>query len=166
MDTGTAIIVVIIITICILPFILLIRGRKMKEKQLLSYISSIAQQHQSKLTQYEFCSDFIIGLDEIASRVFFLKKRNDTVTSKQINFTNIDNCKVIRTLKTKNSNDRNYQEIDKLELCFTPITKYHPDIFLELYNSNERMQLGIELPLIEKWSKIVNIKIMELKTVG
>lgn len=165
MDTGTAITVAIIIAICILPFLLLIRNRKMKEKQLLSYISRIAQQHHNKITLHEFCSDFVIGLDEIAGQVFFLKNHDDDVTSQQINLTDIDNCKVIRTLRAKNRRDHNYQEIDRLELSFTPITKNQPDVFLEIYNSNTSMQLGVELHLIEKWSKIVNNKIRELKVV-
>jgi len=166
MDTGTTIVASIIITICILPFLLLIINRKKKERQLLSYISNIAQEHHSKLTQYEFCRDFVIGLDESASLFFFLKKSTDTVTSKQINLEGIENCKVIRTSKANKAGNRGCQEIDKLELCFIPIPKNKPNIFLELYNSNESMQLGIELPLIEKWSKIINKKIVALKANG
>lgn len=166
MDTGTTIVTAIIIAICLLPFIWLVRIRKKRERQLLSYISNIVQQHQSKLTKFEFCSDFIIGLDERTSLVFFLKKCSDEVTSKQVDLKGIQDCRVIRTSKANKVRNPGYQEIDKLELCFTPIPENKPDIYLEMYNSDKSAQLGMELPLIEKWSKIINNIIVELKATG
>jgi len=160
MDLGIIPIMVIILAICILPFIFMSRSRKKREKKFLQSLSKIAEKHNCNITQHEFCGDFIIGLDEIANAVFFFKQVNNKETAKYINLTKIQSCTMINTSKTIKTKNSSYKEIDKLEFNFLPTAKYKPNILLEFYNYDESLPLSGQLELMEKWLKIINDKLV------
>ncbi|HET6245272.1 MAG: hypothetical protein H0V01_02025 [Bacteroidetes bacterium] len=136
MDLGSAIIGAILIAICIVPFILMSRGRKKREKQILQSLTDIAVQHNCQISQHEFCGDFVIGIDEAKNFVFFHKQRKDRVIEQFIDLAKIQNCKVINSNQTITNKDGNYKVIDKLELSFIPIAKEKTEITLEFFNSD------------------------------
>ena len=166
MDLGIIPIMVIILTICILPFIFMSRSRKKREKKFLQSLSKIAEKHNCNITQHEFCGDFVIGLDENANAVFFFKQVNNKETAKYINLTKIQSCTMINTSKTIKAKNSSYKEIDKLEFKFLPTTKYKPNILLEFYNYDESLPLSCQLELMEKWLKIINDKLVSQKNKG
>jgi hypothetical protein len=158
MDIGITITGAILIAICMLPFVLIGRNRRKQEKLLFQSLSNIAAKQNCKITVHECCEEYIIGLDETSNFLFFFKKIKDKEISKQINLAEIQNCKTINTSRS-NGNEK---IIDKLELSLIANTKKTPDILLELYNSDDRMQLGDDFLLIERWAKKLNERLNQL----
>lgn len=156
MDLGSTIVGAIIIIICIVPFILMSQSIKKRKRQMLQSLTKIATQHYCQITQYEFCGDFIIGIDKIKNFVFFYKKLKDKEVEQFIDLDNIQNCKVINLNRTITNKDGNHKVIDKLALDFIPISKDKTEITLEFFNSDVSIQFSGELQSIEKWSKLIN----------
>ena len=158
MDIGITITGAILIAICILPFVLMGRNSRKQNKLLFQSLSNIAAKQNCKITVHECCEEYIIGLDEPQNFLFFYKRIKDKEISKQINLAEIQNCKIINTSR---SND-NEKVIDKLELSLVSNTKKTPEVLLELYNSDDRMQLGDDFLLIERWAKKINERLNQL----
>ena len=158
MDIGITITGAILIAICILPFVLMGRNSRKQNKLLFQSLSNIAAKQNCKITVHECCEEYIIGLDEPKNFLFFYKRIKDKEISKQINLAEIQNCKIINTSR---SND-NEKVIDKLELSLVSNTKKTPEVLLELYNSDDRMQLGDDFLLIERWAKKINERLNQL----
>lgn len=156
MNLGTAIIGAIFIAIFMLPFIFMLNGRKKKEKQLFQSLLTLANNHNCKISMQEISEEFAIGLDETVNQLFFFKKTADKEIAQQINLTEINSCKVIKTGNTHGGKDVAYKSLDKLDLQFSFKDKKKADILLSFYNSEEHFGLGEEIQLIEKWANIVN----------
>lgn len=152
MDIGITITGAILIAICILPFVLMGRNSRKQEKLLFQSLSNIAAKQNCKITQHEYCEEYIIGIDESSNYLFFFKRVKDKEISEQINLTEIQSCKIVNTSRS-NGNEK---IIEKLELSLLPSTKNKENIILELYNYDERMQLGDDFLLIERWAKKIN----------
>lgn len=156
MNLGTAITGAILIAIFMLPFILMLNGRKKKEKQLVKSILAIANNHHCKISQQDISEEFAIGLDESTNHLFFIKKTTDKEIAQHVNLTEIKSCKVIKTGNTTGNKDDQYRSIDRLDLQFSFFDKKNPEIFFTFYNSEENFGLNGEIQMIEKWANIVN----------
>ncbi|MDO9276772.1 MAG: hypothetical protein Q7T92_14665 [Lutibacter sp.] len=156
MNLGTIIVGAISLVLCALPFILMIRGRKRKEKQLMQSLVGIANNHNCKISSHELFVDFAIGLDEMANQLFFFRKTTENEMAQHINLAEVKFCKVINTSHTISNNDESNKIIDKLELQFSFLDKKIPDNLFVFYNADENTQLNGEILTIEKWAKIVN----------
>jgi hypothetical protein len=161
MDLGSTIIGVVIIIICALPFIMINRSRKKREKQFLQSLSKIAAYNNCKIDQHEIFGYFSIGIDETKKNVFFSRQTKDKMEEQSIDLNEIQNCKVINTSRTFKNNNGNQRVIDKLELSFIPTAKNTSEITLEFFNADESLQYSGELQSIEKWSELIN---SQLKT--
>lgn len=155
-DTGSAIVGAIIITLCVLPFIIIQRTQMNKKKQILLSLFKIGEQHQCQITEYEALGDFAIGIDSSKDFVCFYKNGKDQVTEQFVNLNGIKNCKVITANKTFRNKAGIQHEIEKLELGFSPIARNEPEIKMEFFNSDHNMQLRGELQSIEKWVTLIN----------
>ena len=162
MNLGTAITGAIFIAIFMLPFVLMLHGRKKKEKQLVKSILAIANNHHCKISHQEISEEFAIGLDESANHLFFFKKTNDKEIAQHINLAEIKSCKVIKTANVTGDKEDNYKSIDKLDLQFSFLDKKNPDISFAFYNSEENFGLNGEIQIIEKWANIVNDRLKKL----
>ncbi|NUM50744.1 MAG: hypothetical protein HUU48_06470 [Flavobacteriales bacterium] len=152
MDTGIIIVGIILIVLSILPFVLAQRNRRKRERKLFQSLSNIATKQNCKITQYECSDDYIIGIDETSNFLLFFKQIKDTEFSQFLNLSEIQSCKTINISRTNGS----IKKIDRLELHFLSKTKKNPDTILELYSSDNRMQLGDDLLLVERWEKKIN----------
>lgn len=162
MNLGTAITGAIFIAIFMLPFILMLHGRKKKEKQLVKSILAIANNHHCKISQQEISEEFAIGLDESANHLFFFKKTTDKEIAHHVNLAEIKSCKVIKTTNSTGDKDDYHKSIDKLDLQFSFLDRKNPDIYFTFYNSDENFGLNGEIQLIEKWANIVNDRLKKL----
>lgn len=162
MNSGTAITGAILIAIFMLPFILMLNGRKKKQKQLVKSILAIANNHKCKLSQQEISEEFAIGLDETENQLFFVKRTTDKEIAKHLNLAEIKSCKVIKTGTTVGNKDDNYKTLDKLDLHFSFFDKKNADISLPFYDSEENFGLDGEIQMIEKWANIVNNRLRKL----
>jgi hypothetical protein len=156
MGTGTIIIGIVIVFICIAPFVWISYSRIRREKQQLNILNSFAEQHQCRVTTYEFGRGFSIGVDENSKCVFYMQKNGDRETLKHIPLREMTGCRVLNTSKNIKHSDGVYNIIEKLELAFSPADRNQPEILLAFYDAEQKMQLAGELQMIEKWSRIIN----------
>lgn len=156
MDLGNITLAAIAIAICVVPFVLLGRSRKKKQKRTLQSLINLANQENCNISKHEICSDFIIGIDETKRVVFFFKKLEDKVVEQFINLAEIQNCKIKKTTRTVAYKNESQNVIDKLELLFIPFDKNKKEISLEFYDTETNLQLSDELQLVEQWTNLIN----------
>lgn len=165
MDTGTTIIGIIILLLCILPLVIMTRKANQKERQFSRDLFDFAKKSNSKLSEHEIMNNIAIGLDKENNQLFFLRKKENIEAEFQINLLEIQKCRVLNSNRTVNSKEGNYKVIDKLALAFTYLDKNKQETVLDFYKSElNNFSLNGELQLIEKWLKIINDLLMENKT--
>jgi hypothetical protein len=161
MDLGTAIIGLISILICIIPFIIMRYNRIKKEKILLQNLSKIADQHNCKISNYEFCGDFVIGINYDKNLLFFYKKNKVDSMSQYVNLLDMHICKVVKSLI---HNDKSsFSQIERLELVFYPKNKNNFETRFELFNLLTNVHLSGELQFADKWSNQINNLLIKKK---
>lgn len=157
MDLGTIIVTLVFIAIVTVPFILTGYSKKRKKKNLFCRLTEMAENEDCIISYHEFCGDFVIGLDEVAGRLFFFKKSENHKIVQSVNLREFKSCRLVNSNRTVGDKKTNYSVIDKLELCFYPNDKSKPDILVELYNDEyDSLTLSGELQLAEKWEKLLN----------
>ena len=156
MDLGTAIIGLIFILVCTIPFVLISRSRRKDEKKLFISLKNLAEKQQSKITQHEVCSNYAIGIDETKNFVFFQLKKEKEIKPQFIDLSTIKKCK-INNIGSATSNENRI--IEQLNLELIPINKNKNNTVLEFYNSDQSYQLNGEFQSIEKWNKLINSKL-------
>lgn len=156
MDLESAITGAILVVICIVPFVLMRRNRKKRERQLLQSLTNIANQHNCRISQHEICMDFGIGIDETESFVVFFKQTKDKVVEEFINLAEIQKCKINNITRTIIDKEGRNNIIDKLELNFIPNTPNKREVTFEFFNADVYPQLYGELKSIQNWSKLIN----------
>lgn len=160
MDLGTSIVGLVIILICIIPFVIMSINNRKKEKTMLQGLFTFAERNNCKISQHELWNNSLIGIDETANVIFFTKKLKDNEISQQINLTEIQKCRVVNSSKTVNNKDDNFKVVDKLELAFIFNDKNKAEIIIEFYNADyDSLTLSGELLLVEKWCKIIRDRI-------
>ena len=161
MDAGTIITTVIIISVIVLPITLSGRENRKKKKRLTKNLFLIMEQQNLKLTNYEICGSFIIGMDESSNILAFYKKEETKEISKLVKFSEVSECKITvvsRDISTKNNH---YNAIDRIELSLYPLDKGNPPVLLEIYDSEyDSLTLTGELQAAEKWKQIIDSKII------
>lgn len=165
MNTGIAIIGVLIVVISIIPFILVSRAKRKKEKRLRSEIAGMAKSHGCSISMLDVLKDYAVGADENKHFIFFYKHQNGNETKLAINLADIQSCRVINSTRTIGGRDSQYVITDKVALCLTPVEKSNPEIHLELYSADDGTQLVGELELVEKWSKAINNQLKSIKPI-
>lgn len=161
MDTGTIIIGAIFVVLCFAPFILMGGSTKRRNKKLGQGLQEIAIRHNGKVTSYECCGDFAIGLDEVSGFAFFYKKTKDKEVSKFVNLAEIRECKAINSGRTIKSAEGDYKSLDKLEIIFVPNPEKNSDMIWELYNMDDNMQQRGEVPFASLWAEKINELLMQ-----
>ena len=157
MDIRTAITGIIIILICIIPFVIMRIKRRKREKQLLKEFFTAAERNNCKISQHESWNNSLIGIDETANVIFFTKKLKENDISLQINIDEIQKCRVINSNRTVSNANGNFKVVDKLELAFSFHDKIKGEIIIEFYNADyDSLIFSDELQLVEKWCKIIN----------
>jgi len=146
----------IIIAICIVPFIIMSKNRKKRERKSLQALISTASKHNCNISMHEICGDFIIGIDEPHKNVFFVKQMKDNLIEQHVNLADIQNCRIKNTARTISDKNGNFNVVDKLELSFVPLLKNNKEISLEFYNADNGMLIVGELQSVEKWAKLIN----------
>ena len=156
MDLVSAIIGAILLSIFIVPLVILNYNRVRKENIKLQSLNEFALHHNGKISQHEFCGDFVIGFDENRKYVFFFKQKNEAVISQFVDLSEILNCQVIKKTRTIETKNENLVIMERIELSFVPTNKSNEETRFELYDDETNMQLSGELQLVDKWSKQIN----------
>jgi hypothetical protein len=160
MDAVTIIIAVILISAFVLPVALSGREYRKKKKRFLMDLSLLMEQQNLRLTHYDICGSFIIGMDESSNILAFYKKEKSKEIFRLIKFSEISECKIIVVSRDISTKSKHYNAIDRIELSLFPVDKGKPPILLEIYNSEyDSLTLTGELQVAEKWKQIINSKI-------
>jgi hypothetical protein len=156
MDLGASIVGMIVILICIIPFVLISINNRKKGEKLRQRLFDFAQKSNFVVNRYDSWHHSSIGIDDQNDVIFFTRTVKDQVFLQQINLSEIQKCRVIITRKIASSSGG----IEILELAFTYQNKNKPEVILEFYNAAyDSLTLSGELQMVEKWCKIVNDKI-------
>lgn len=156
MDLGITAIGIITIAACVLPFVAMGRKRKKFTNSLLESLNNLASEHQSKLSEYEFGNDLVLGIDHDTNHFFFYKQNNWIEVAKTINLAKVKHCSSVVKNQTVKTNAEAYRFIEKLEMKFSFKDSNGQDVLLEFYSNEVNMQLNNELQLLEKWVKLIN----------
>lgn len=156
MDLGSIIIGILSISVIIIPISIMNINRKKRKEKTLENLKNIAVKNNCSISNYEFCGNFIIGIDDVKSYVFFYKKNNEAEAVKiNINLSKMADCKLINIGR----NVGNSKIIDKAGIRFIPVSKNEPPFDIEFYNSDESMHMNGELQIAEKWQQLLAGKI-------
>ncbi len=162
MESGTIIMGVIIIIICIIPFMLLNQNSKKTKSQLLQLLNDLAKKHNCQISQYESGRGFAIGIDETNHFAFFYKKVKEYEYEQFVDLSKIQTCTIEKITRTAKNNGRENVYVDRLDLKFIPIAKDGAVTKFELYRSDVNLQLFDELLTINKWVKLLNDHLQQM----
>lgn len=163
MDWGTAVIGIVTMALCTLPFVIDYRNRKKREKLLLLSLKNTAQQQNCNISQYESCGDFTLGLDEYKSFVFFIKQKKEGAISQYADLSEFHTCQVAKNTRTLKNKEGNVTITERVELCFVPKNKNTRETRFELYNAEINKQPSGEVPFADKWSNQINTRLKSKK---
>ena len=154
MEIGSALIGLVIVGLCALPFLLFSRSRKNKEKQFLRSLDLLAEQKNCHLDAHELSRDFAIGIDQVAKTAFFYKNLEGQETKQFVRLNEVDRCE-LKIVSRNLSPDRGGRKvIDRIALVFIPVEGGDPVNSWIMYSSEENIQLAGELQLAERWKNI------------
>lgn len=156
MNSGTTIVGLIMVLICIIPFVIMSYNKKSKQRKMLKSLNDIAKQQQCSINQHEFCGDYIIGIDEKRNFVFFFKQKNETSVSQYIDLSEIQSCQAVMKSRNLKYNTENVSIIEHVALSFSPTNKKKASESFELYVEEINMQLTGELHFVDKWTALIN----------
>lgn len=157
MDFGSTIVGVIVLLICIIPFVVLSRNNRKRKQIVVDRLNQLAERSNCSISRFDIWNNSAVGIDDTAHQAFFTRKINDTETALQINLLDVQKCRLMNTGRTVNPAEGNQKVIEKLELVFTYRNKDKRETSLEFYNRDfDSLTLSGELQLIEKWGKIFN----------
>ena len=152
MELGIAVIGITSVALCAMPFVITNRSRKTKEKQILTSLKDVAQQHNCEIFEHEIFGHYAIGVDQTKSYVFFVLKTKEAVQQQYVDLTTIKTCEIANIGK---SYTRKEKIIDRLNLTFFPVDSNQLDTVFEFYNADINYHLSGELQSIEKWSSLI-----------
>lgn len=152
MNTGIVIMGIILVSLCTIPFVLAGMKRRKKNQWFLEKIKDLAAKHRAVITKYDYCRDFIIGMDEKSHQLFYFQFRDETELAQHINLKEVSDCKVINRSHAMD----NITVVDQVMLTLKPKAKHGAEINLKFFSSELHTQLDDELPLSAKWSTFIN----------
>jgi hypothetical protein len=149
MELTTAALGLLVAVICILPFVLISRGRKKKEKSFVDLITSLAKTNNNKIDEYDRWNSTIIGIDHSSVRLFFCRNAAHSELQKIIDLWDVQSCNVEsenRTIKSEN-----YHVIEKVGLYIRFKDARKPPLMLPFYDAaSDSLTIMEELQLAEK----------------
>ena len=155
MDTGFAVMGIILLLLCVLPFIIIRKNRQKRDKKYKETISSLARESNNQIDLYDGWKSTIIGLDSLNRKLFFLRKVGDKDVHIVVDLADIHGSKVLNTRWSLKGESNGMTQ--KLELGLTPREKSKPIIRLEFFNADcDGLTMMDELLIAEKWSALIN----------
>jgi hypothetical protein len=163
MNYKTIVTDVVLILICVLPFLIFAYNKKKKKSKLLGKIKQPATGYGLKISKYDIWDQSIIGLDESNSHVFFYRFKQGNETFKHIKIDEIRSCDKQESSRTIAIKNGSVKVIEKLALVFYPRLNHQATISLEFYDTEDSSQLGNELILIEQWQSTLSVLLNQKK---
>ena len=147
MDSTSLTIGIILLIVCVLPFILFsVKNRKKRKKRIQNLIKK-AQENNATIQEKDDWNQSIIGIDKTNKMLFFSKKSEEFDKFISINISELLKCRIERT-------ENKHNVLEKLELELTFASR--PTIVLEFFNKNETRLILNEIEIIQKWQTLLN----------
>ena len=163
MDFGLIIITIIILALCIVPFIIMSQNSKKKEKQLLQSLFDLAGKFNYTISPFDLWNNAAIGSDEGMNMIFFTKKNKIMEAHEHILLEDVQRCRIINSNRSVSKQGGYGQVIDKLELAFTYHDRTKPETILNIFDvDGDSLTVTKELYMAEKWNRLINEKINAL----
>lgn len=156
MDSGSTLIGIIALALFIVPLFIVYLNSKKTQNKMLQALKDQAQQYNCKISQHEFCGDFVMGIDMKENFVFFAKQNKEDVAFQFIDLSTVQLCQITKKTRTVKTRSENVTVTERVELKFTPDKPDQNETIFELYNDDVRMQLSGELQCADKWSNLIN----------
>lgn len=134
-----------------------------RQNKMLQSLNQLAKENNCKINTYEFCSDFVLGIDESKNFVLFYKLKNEESTSLFVDLAEIQTCQVVKKTRNVKNDIGSLGFIERVELSFTVKDKNKGETRFELYDEETNMQLSGELLFAEKWTKQINDRLKNKK---
>ena len=147
MDSTSATIGIVLVMICVLPFILFSFSNSKKRKKRLQNLIKKAKENNATIQEKDDWNQSIIGIDKTNKMLFFSKKSEEFDKFITINVSELLKCRIERT-------ESNHKVLEKLELELTFASK--PTVVLEFFNKNETRLILNEIEIIQKWQTLLN----------
>lgn len=151
MDTPTIIIGLIVLIICILPFLIGSKKARLEAKNNLNRLNEFAKESNGNITQYQSWINTIIGLDQNKKILYFIRKVNGNETKIAIEMNEIKMSLVMITRSSFNSN------IETVKLSLESLNKSESKIILEFYDAEfDGLTITGQLQIANEWEKKIN----------
>lgn len=147
MDATSFTIGIILLIICVLPFILFSVNNNKKRKKRIENLVKKAKENNATIQEKDDWNQSVIGLDKKNKMLFFSKKSEEFDKFIFINISELLLCRIERT-------ENKHKVLEKLELELTFASK--PTVVLEFFNKNETRLILNEIEIIQKWQKLLN----------
>ena len=147
MDSTSLTIGIILLIICVLPFILFSVINTKKRKKRIENLILKAKENNATIQEKDDWNQSIIGIDKTNKMLFFSKKSEEFDKFISINISELLKCRIERT---ENKN----KVLEKLELELTFASK--PTVVLEFFNKDETRLILNEIEIIQKWQTLLN----------
>jgi hypothetical protein len=155
MELTTVAFGLLVAAICIVPFVLISRNKRRKEKTFIDLITSLAAKSNGKIDEYDRWNTTIIGIDHSGFNLFFCRTGAPAELQKAIPLSDVLSCNVEsekRTIKAEN-----YDVIEKIGLRIAFRDARTSATLLPFYDAGyDSLTVVEELNLAEKWSKKIN----------
>lgn len=147
MDSTSLTIGIILLIVCVLPFILFSVNNSKKRKKRIQNLIQKAKENNATIQEKDDWNQSIIGIDKTNKMLFFSKKSEEIDKFISINISELLKSRIERT---ENKN----KVLEKLELELTFASK--PTVVLEFFNKDETRLILNEIEIIQKWQTLLN----------
>ena len=147
MDATSLTIGIILLIICVLPFILFSINNNKKRKKRIQNLVAKAKENNATIQEKDDWNHSIIGIDKTNKMLFFSKKSEEFDKFISINISELLKCRIERT-------ENKHNVLEKLELELTFASK--PTIVLEFFNKDETRLILNEIEIIQKWQALLS----------
>ena len=156
---STAIIGLIIIGVCIIPFIILKIKNNNSRNTSISNLSSIAASYNARIDKADIGSDFVIGTDTNQKKIFFEKSINGDKQALIVDLLNITHAEVSKQTKIMPTGKENRVIVTDIGINLFPMKKGEDIIYINFYNLDRNNFVRNELELATTWNERINAMI-------
>jgi hypothetical protein len=162
MDVGTTLIGIAILLMIIIPLVIINRKKKKLEAQFLQSFLFLGEKNNNRITIYDVWNKSAIGIDKINHKLFYLQRTAVEDFTIEIDLSSIQKSRVVSINLTMNGQS----VTDKISLVLAYRDKNLTEKVLEFYNNEtDDLNLNGEIQLADKWLKIINSDIADIKHV-
>lgn len=163
MDLHSTITIISIVLLVVIFYLINKISKKKKEARHLQTFYGLAEKNNCTISEYERWNSSIIGIDADRNHVFVLRKTNDIESTQIINLADFQKCRVNESSRVVSSKESSTKVVDRIEITLSNLERNKPDTTIEFYNTAYDSLIVVrELQVAEKWSKIINDKLLEL----